>query len=100
MYLLYTEKLLKEQKEPVKFYLYRSIFNNEYKFCFHVPKKDFCSIINRFNNLCPAKRSSGEETKAQEAHMQCKHDACKQKNIDRKRANKEKTLQVCFDLKP
>ena len=51
MYLLYKENMDKEDKEPVKLSMYQNIFNSEFNIGFHIPKKDLCSICNRFNNL-------------------------------------------------
>ncbi|XP_048240747.1 uncharacterized protein LOC125374054 [Haliotis rufescens] len=48
MYELYKERCAADNKEPVSSSLYRNVFNKEYNFSFHVPKKDQCSLCQQY----------------------------------------------------
>ncbi|MEW8545291.1 MAG: hypothetical protein AB2693_17350 [Candidatus Thiodiazotropha sp.] len=49
MYDLYQEKCKLNSEEPATGFIYRKVFNEEYNFSFHLPKKDQCNICNKYH---------------------------------------------------
>ena len=48
MYLLYINLCEQVNRHPVKIHVYRTIFNTNYNYSFHKPKKDMCSLCDSF----------------------------------------------------
>lgn len=98
MYREYEKKCKTDYKvSPVKKHIYRKIFNSEFNYSFHKPKKDACKHCEKYKN------SSEEEKKILEekhnTHLENKNLARKAKEDDKKRAGKENSLKTfTFDL--
>ena len=99
MYELYKEKMLANGDKVVTLAMYRKIFNENYNFSFHVPKKDQC-------NLCTAYYRNEvdgcltEEMKAKfKAHQDRKLRARQEKDKDKTAAKSSNTTYTAtFDL--
>lgn len=53
MYDLYKQKCQKEERTPVKCWLYDKIFGNEFNIGFHHPKIDVCTFCNSYEKISP-----------------------------------------------
>ena len=51
MYDLYKDKCTQTLHEPVSKSVYRRIFNKEFNYSFHVPKKDQCNACTKYYQL-------------------------------------------------
>lgn len=86
------------EKQPdliVKDSLYRRVFNNNYNFGFHMPKKDACATCHAYNNSL----KSDTDQKRQEEHLQNKKAARESKETDKMIALGNPQVKVyTFDL--
>ena len=74
MYDLYKKnRCTEENRHPVKIQIYRSIFNSEYNYGFHNPKKDVCKVCDLYEKASPADKTA-MNTKY-EVHLQRKLQA-------------------------
>lgn len=60
MYDLYKQKCQKEERTPVKYWLYDKIFGNEFNIYFHHPKKMFVHSLTRMKKY--PQRTRGKNT--------------------------------------
>lgn len=60
MYDLFKQKCQKEERTPVKYWLYDKIFGNEFNIGFHHPKKDVCTFCESYEKQSP--EDKGENT--------------------------------------
>lgn len=83
-------------ENPVKFHLYKSIFNREFNISFFKPKKDLCDKCEGYKvNTNP----SDEERASHEEHIRRKHIGNQERNRDREAyINDEKVGILTFDL--
>lgn len=49
MYELLANERKEEGEEELPLSMYRKVFNNEYNFSFHVPKKDQCNLCTKYH---------------------------------------------------
>ncbi|XP_064598481.1 uncharacterized protein LOC135464842 [Liolophura sinensis] len=98
MHELYEEHCRKENRTPAKVHVYREIFNSEYNLGFHKPKKDECSLCDRFKKATLTEKEA-MNTEYQ-AHQARKVQAREHKETDKKRAieNPETVRSINFDL--
>lgn len=90
MYRLYCLNV----ENPVKFHIYSKIFNSEYNYAFHKPKKDICDKCAEFKlDHTP----SPERKVLQEIHIKNKDLAKTERDQDRKIMD-TKTAVITFDL--
>ena len=68
MYDLYKSHCTEKNRHPVKIHIYWSIFNSEYNYGFHKPKKDVSKVCNLYEKAIPADKTA-MSTKY-EAHLQ------------------------------
>ncbi len=99
MYQLYKEWLVEKDETPVQLHTYRKLFNENYNFSFHQPKKDQCSTCTEYW----IKREQGPVLKkdqdSYDDHQTWKIQAREKKEKDKERAIKDKTSHVStFDL--
>lgn len=99
MYELYTNERKEEGDEEVPLSMYRHIFNHEYNFSFHVPKKDQCNLCTRYHRSM-ADGSATEELKQQYAiHQARKNTAREEKERDKQLAKAHTNIYAAtFDL--
>lgn len=83
-------------EKPVKFHLYKSIFNNEFNISFFKPKKDLCDKCEAFKvNRNP----NAAEIEKNEEHLRRKNIGKQERQRDREAYTKDETVGViCFDL--
>lgn len=92
MYKLYLEIY---SENPVKFNIYRKIFNTEYNIAFHKPKKDrcdFCEEIKQKSTL------TDEEQIKYKDHMNRKIECKEERDKDRKIEVNKNVVIISFDL--
>lgn len=90
MYNMYKSSI----DNPVKLNIYSKIFNEEFNFSFHHPKKDQCDRCVAFNN---SKSPTDGEKKLYENHRKANELAKLERDNDRK--NQDDTIAViCYDL--
>lgn len=96
MYDLYKQKCQKEERTPVKYWLYDKIFGNEFNIYFHHPKKMFVHSLTRMKKYPQRTRGKIHE---HEKHLERKQNAREQKAKDEMRSLTDKNIQVLnFDL--
>lgn len=97
MYDLYKQKCQKEERTPVKYWLYDKIFGNEFNIGFHHPKKDVCIFCDSYEKLSPEDKEIKRHE--HEKHLERKQNAREQKAKDKMRSLTDKNIQVInFDL--
>ena len=84
MYELYKEKHQANGEAIVGPQIYRRVFNEEYNFSFHVPKKDQCSLCTKYNRDDINGAASDELIEAYEMHQKRKTRAREEKEKDKK----------------
>lgn len=70
MYRFYTEQCCRDGMPPAKLWIYRKIFNDEFNFSFHPPKKDSSAKNDNSQKSAAACSSREEEKKSQYKAMQ------------------------------
>lgn len=100
---LYQEKCRTEGLKPVNNHLYRKIFNEEYNFSFHRPKKDQCLSCNQYRNLLAKSKGRDSmplaEKQKYDLHQSRKIQARESKENDKKRSKADKSYHAAtFDL--
>lgn len=85
MYQLYLEnyKATVPEDKLASITIYRKVFNEEYNFSFHVPKKDQCSICVSYNRGTADGSITEEEKKKYYQHQQMKMRARGEKERQR-----------------
>ena len=78
MYVLYKNERQEEGDEEVPLSMYRHIFNYEYNFSFHVPKKDQCNLCTKYHRSM-ADGSATDELKQQYAIHQARKTTAREK---------------------
>lgn len=97
MYDLYKQKCQKEERTPVKYWLYDKIFGNEFNIGFHHPKKDVCIFCDSYEKLSPEDKEIKRHE--HEKHLEKNQNAREQKAKDKMRSLTDKNIQVInFDL--
>ena len=81
MHELYLEKYIGSfpEKQIVSHAIYRKIFNEEYNFSFHLPKKDQCNICVKYNKGVLEKTVNDNDKKTYDEHQRKKMRARKEK---------------------
>jgi len=101
MYQLYLEKhknSIQEKNIAIQA-IYRKIFNEEYNFSFHIPKKDQCNICVKYDKGVVEGTITDNETTIYDEHQKQKMRARKEKKIDKYSGKKSKeTVVATFDL--
>ncbi|KAK3107527.1 hypothetical protein FSP39_016707 [Pinctada imbricata] len=101
MYELYLElhKGKLREDELVSQPIYRRIFNEEYNFSFHKPKKDQCSLCVSYHTAVHNKTASEKEKEDYEKHQDRKKRAREEKQKDKDIAkSRDDTFVATFDL--
>ena len=99
MYDLYREKMRQKQQTTASAFVYRSEFNRNYNFSFHVPKKDQCQTCTRYHVAEEDNNMTVSLKESYDAHQQRKERAREEKNKDKIRANSDPSFHVAtFDL--
>ena len=99
MYRQYQDKCAEMERAPLKFNMYQSIFCNEYNYSFRKPKKDLCSICDRWEHLTDEQRANNDTKSAQQKHEDRKSAVCDQKSKDKKEATEHNEIvTVAFYL--
>ena len=94
MYELYEKKCEENAIDPVKFHMYRDIFNHEFNIEFQKPKKDLCDLCYEFSHT---DQPSKELADKHRIHLSSKNDTKNERKKDREL--KDKTVAVvCIDL--
>lgn len=83
MYHLYQDKCKAENKTAVSAALYRKVFNEEYDFSFHTPKKDQCLLCFRYHEADHSGTASEELCEEFQQHQERKRKAREEKNKDK-----------------
>lgn len=99
LYELYLDYCKDNKQNPVKFWLYSKIFNENFNIDFYVPKKDQCDLCFEFANQTknyPDGPAEELDLKYKN-HINEKDCARKEKNEDKTSDSKER-LVVVFDL--
>ena len=99
MYELYKNERQEEGDEEVTLSMYRHIFNHEYNFSFHVPKKDQCNLCTKYHRSM-ADGSATDELQQQYAiHQARKTTAREEKERDKQLAKANTNIYAAtFDL--
>lgn len=97
MYELYEDYCANKNALPAKKWLYSKIFNEEFKFAFHVPKKDQCDLCCEYDNRRKYNTLTEELEEKYRLHVNEKEHARGEKNTDQANLNENKAL-ICFDL--
>lgn len=92
MYDLYKQKCQKEERTPVRYWLYDKIFGNEFNIGFHHPKKMFVHFVTRMKNY--PQRTRVKKIHEHEKHLERKQNAREQKAKDKMRSLTDKNIQV------
>ena len=100
MYDLYQEKCKLNSEEPATSFIYRKVFNEEYNFSFHLPKKDQCNTCNKYHQAVREGLSlTPEMTEEYETHQTRKARARLEKETDKEKAKNSTNMFVAtFDL--
>ena len=80
MYELYKNERQEEGDEEVTLSMYRHIFNHEYNFSFHVPKKDQCYLCTKYHRYM-ADSSATDELKQQYAIHQARKTTAREEKV-------------------
>ena len=98
IYYLYKNRCTEENRHSVKIHIYRSIFNSEYNYGFHKPKKDICKVCDLYGKASPADTTA--MSIKYEAHLQRKLQARQHKGNDKQRAIdlSQSVRSINFDL--
>ncbi|MEW8548304.1 MAG: hypothetical protein AB2693_32775 [Candidatus Thiodiazotropha sp.] len=99
MYELLANERKEEGEEELPLSMYRKVFNNEYNFSFHVPKKDQCNLCTK-NHRSVADGSATQELEQQYAiHQTRKNTARDEKERDKQLAKTHPNIYAAtFDL--
>ena len=99
MYRQYLLECTANQRQPVKKHAYQKIFNEEYNLSFHKPKKDLCSICDRWSHLSSTEKALTSEKEARDAHLKRKEDIRTSKENDKEEAKRNVQVHtIAFDL--
>lgn len=97
MYRMYVEDCKDAETRPQKFWLYNSIFNNDFNLGFHLPKKDLCSFCEIYKTQSDFENK--EREKEYRDHEGRKERVRKMKQEDKERAMNDTNMRVInFDL--
>lgn len=97
MYSLYGEICIQNNRSCCSLTTYKRIFSLEYNYAFFKPRKDQCSICNRYQMATPDKKI--ELKSSYDDHKQREMDANNSKKDDKERATNEVQFKtVTFDL--
>ncbi|XP_076090122.1 uncharacterized protein LOC143062260 [Mytilus galloprovincialis] len=87
------------EKDIVSQAVYRKIFNEEYNFSFHVPKKDQCAVCTIYHQRNNERTLTNDIKKAYDKHQERKIKAREEKKKDKESAKSSPELFVgTFDL--
>ena len=99
MYEEYSDERDKNGEPKVTHSLYRKIFNEEYNYSFHVPKKDQCNLCTKYNRSVADGSITQELTEQYEKHQARKETARKEKERDKQLAKMHSNIYAAtFDL--
>jgi len=84
MYRQYLKHCEKHSLQPVKVHKYRDIFCTDFKYGFHMPKKDQCATCNKYNQLSGNEKEGYKETF--DTHQKRKDDSRTMKAADKQLA--------------
>ncbi|XP_062577208.1 uncharacterized protein LOC134239069 [Saccostrea cucullata] len=101
MYELYLQlhKGNLREDELVSQPIYRRIFNEEYNFSFHIPKKDQCSLCVNYHKSVSSNTTTEKEKENFEKHQERKKRAREEKQKDKTTAkSRNDTFAATFDL--
>lgn len=94
LYYLYIKWCEEQNKNPVKLSYYRYIFNTEFNYSFHIPKKDRCLKCEDYKIKKADNLLTDEEQIAFDQHTKTKNDMRLERNSDRE----NKVPVLSFDL--
>jgi len=95
MYELYQEECNAKGNQSVSRGVYRKVFNENYNYSFHVPKKDQCAKCAAYNQAKLEDSVSDKMKKEYKIHQQNKKDAREEKDKDKLRSKTENSF-YCF----
>ena len=99
MYELYKNKRQEEGDEEVTLSMYRHIFNHEYNFSFHVPKKGQCNLCTKYHRSMADGSATDELGQQYAIHQDRKTTAREEKERDKQLAKANAYIYAAtFDL--
>ena len=99
MYDLYQEKCQLDGEEPASNLIYRKVFNEEYNFSFHLPKKDQCNLCNKYHQAVREGKETAVRKEEYETHQARKVRSRLEIETDKEKAKSSTNVFVAmFDL--
>ncbi|KAK7089570.1 hypothetical protein V1264_024516 [Littorina saxatilis] len=94
MYDLYLERCQQQEQRPVSQKKYRQIFNENFNYSFHTPKKDQCAICVIHDSKLKQGTASDEEKQRFKEHIDRKNRARDEKDGDKREATANPSKHV------